>query len=123
MKAIVFGSNGYIGKHLAFELFKKDYKLTLCDVQESSSLTFGSYRKSDVTDKNLFDSLDLEADFIFFFAGLTGTYTAYDKYEQFIDINEKGLLHLLNAMRRVKSKARLVFPSTRLVYKGMKDTP
>lgn len=123
MKAIVFGSNGYIGKHLASALFRQNYQVTLCDVQGSNSLAFGSYSKADVTDKNFFNTLDLEVDFIFFFAGLTGTYVAYDKYEEFIDVNEKGLLHLLNMMRRTKSGARLVFPSTRLVYKGVKDTP
>ena len=64
----------------------------------------------------------MDIDYIFFFSGITGTLNGYDKYESYIDVNEKGLLNLLNQIRILKSKARLIFPSTRLIYKGIKDT-
>jgi UDP-glucose 4-epimerase len=69
------------------------------------------------------DLINLNVDFIFYFAGVTGTYKAYDNYDVYIDVNEKALLCLLNRMKNEKIKARLIFPSTRLVYKGKKGIP
>ncbi len=45
----------------------------------------------------------------------------FDQYQGFILANEIGLLNILNHHKNCKSKARIVFPSTRLVYKGQKN--
>ena len=37
---------------------------------------------------------------------------------KYIDINEKYLLRFLNCYVNHKSQAKIIFPSTRLVYKG-----
>jgi len=123
MKAIILGSNGYIGKHLAYYLNSQDWELRLYDVQNVSSIDAGSYQSLDVRVKEAVEAIDWNTDFIFYFAGLTGTANAYEQYENFLDINEKGFLHFLNAMRKSNSRARIIFPSTRLVYKGLKNTP
>ena len=52
------------------------------------------------------------------FAGLTGTYAGFDAYEKYININEISLLNLLDAIRKSDYRPKVVFPSTRLVYKG-----
>lgn len=54
----------------------------------------------------------------YFFTGKTGTLDGFTNYDAFIDINEKSLLAFLNEYVRQESKAKIVFPSTRLVYKG-----
>src|SRR5690606_18112144 len=41
----------------------------------------------------------------------------------FVNVNEIGLLHLLNHLSRFARMPKIVFPSTRLVYKGVKGTP
>ena len=56
------------------------------------------------------------------FAGLTGTYAGFDKYEVFNSVNEIGLLNLLDAVRNSPYRPKVIFPSTRLVYKGV-DRP
>lgn len=35
-----------------------------------------------------------------------------------MDVNEKGLLHLLNHIRLSPYRPKIIFPSTRLVYQG-----
>ena len=71
-----------------------------------------------MTDRESVESIDLDVDYIFDFAGLTGTYAGFDKYESYMDINELGLLNLLDAIRHSSYNPKLIFPSTRLVYKG-----
>jgi UDP-glucose 4-epimerase len=108
-KSIVIGANGYIGRNLAWHLEKKGDEV----------LGYG-HSQLDISDQASVDELDTNVDFIYWFAGLAGTAQGFDDFNAYIDINEKGLLNLLTAMRRQRSKARLVFPSTRLVYKGQR---
>jgi UDP-glucose 4-epimerase len=39
-----------------------------------------------------------------------------------VDVNEKGLLHLLNHIRLSPYRPKIIFPSTRLVYQGADNT-
>lgn len=76
------------------------------------------YKQVDMTDVNSISRIDLDVDYIFMFAGLTGTYAGFDAYEKYIKINEIALLNLLNAIRKTEHRPKVIFPSTRLVYKG-----
>ncbi|HZK08912.1 MAG TPA: SDR family oxidoreductase [Bacteroidales bacterium] len=120
-KAIVIGSNGYLGRHLADYLQQQGFATALYDLQGKSLLPQQSYARLDITQSVDFDQLDATADFIFFMAGLTGTGAGFDRHEEFIRANETGLLNLLQWMRKSGCRARIVYPSTRLVYKGVKD--
>ena len=77
-----------------------------------------SYCQIDVTDIRSVSEIDLNVDYVFMFAGLTGTFAGFENYEKYIDINERGLLNLLDAIRQSPYRPKVVFPSTRLVYKG-----
>ena len=63
--------------------------------------------------------LDFACDIVYMFVGRTGTTQGFEEYDNFIDVNERALLNVLTAMKEQKSKAKIIFPSTRLVYKGM----
>ena len=121
MKILLFGANGYLGKNLSYFLKQKDVTLFTFDIQSSSILQDINYQKLDITIPDNFSNIDLNVDLIYFFAGLTGTWQGFEEYDKYIDVNEKGLLNLLTEMVRQKSKAKVIFPSTRLVYKGKKD--
>jgi UDP-glucose 4-epimerase len=123
MKALIFGANGYIGMHIAMQAQKENWDVSLFDVQETGQTWFTNYQSVDVRKKESIAAINTNVDFIFFFSGLTGTLNAYEQYENYIDVNEKGLLHLLQHMRNQNSRARIIFPSTRLIYKGKKDVP
>lgn len=114
-KCAVIGGKGYIGKHLAFYLKQRGFKVMSYDVIPGDEV---DYQQVDMTDVNSLSKIDLDVDYIFMFAGLTGTYAGFDTYEKYIKINEIALLNLLDTIRKSEHKPKVIFPSTRLVYKG-----
>lgn len=121
MKAAVIGCNGYLGKHLSAFLIEKGWFIYGYDTSELPMIFISKYQSIDISQKEQLNKIEMDIDYIFYFSGITGTLDGYDKYESYIDINEKGLLNLLDKIRKSKSKARMIFPSTRLVYKGITD--
>lgn len=118
-KCLFLGCNGYIGKHLCHYLKNHGYTVISCDIQQESDLE--DYRKVDVTNPNELKKLDYNVDLIFWFSGLTGTFESFTKADSFVRVNELGLLNLLNILKDKVAKPRIIFPSTRLVYKGQES--
>ena len=116
MKVAIIGGKGYIGKHLVYYLKNRDIFPMIYDVQESDE---PNYKKIDITNPDSVANIDLNVDYIFMFAGLTGTYAGFDKYQLYNTINEIGLLNLLDVIRNSEYRPKIIFPSTRLVYKGV----
>ena len=86
------------------------YDIQDCDVS--------NYRKIDITNNKSVNEIDLDVDIIYMFAGLTGTYAGFDNYEKYLKANELSLLNLLDTIRNSDYRPKVIFPSTRLVYKG-----
>ncbi len=118
-KIAIIGSKGFIGKHLVYYLQRKGHQVASYDIVESEE---DGYVRIDMTDVNAVATMDFDVDYVFMFAGLTGTYLGFDAYEKYVAINEIALLNLLDAIRRSPYRPKVVFPSTRLVYKG-RDIP
>ena len=119
MKKIgVIGANGYIGKHIVSYL-QRHYDVNVDSYDIVAECDLPNYHKVDLTDKESIKGLNLDLDYIFMFAGLTGTYNGFNEYEKFISINELGLLNLLDAIKNSEYRPKVIFPSTRLVYKGI----
>lgn len=119
MKISIIGANGYIGKHLTYYLQQMGETPMCYDIQYEERK---NYKQVNLTDNKSVLSIDLNVDYIYMFAGLTGTYAGFDDYETYVRINEVGLLNLLDAIRKSAYRPKVVFPSTRLVYKGV-DKP
>lgn len=115
MRTAVIGAKGFIGKHLVYYLQNNGHQVKSYDVVEAEE---DGYARVDMTDKESVATLDLNVDYVFMFAGLTGTYAGFDAYEKYVFINEIALLNLLDAIRKSSFRPKVVFPSTRLVYKG-----
>lgn len=115
IKCAVIGGKGFIGKHLAYYL-----KGRSCDVRSYDIIPGEeeNYCCVDMTNSESVSKIDLNVDYIYMFAGLTGTYAGFDAYEKYININEIALLNLLDAIRKSEFRPKVIFPSTRLVYKG-----
>ena len=113
-KCAIIGSKGYIGKHLEYYLKQKKNDVVCYDVVESEDV---NYHRCDLTE-SVRRIIDLKVDYIFMFAGLTGTYVGFDKANIFVNVNEMGLINLLNCIRESKYRPKIIFPSTRLIYKG-----
>lgn len=117
--AIVLGANGYLGRHICWVLKKENYQVIGCGTTNSPNHSYvDSYTQLDITNIEDLRALDLNVDFIFNFAGKAGTLAGFENPSTFIQTNEVGLLNLLTLMKDSRSNAKLVFPSTRLVYKG-----
>ncbi|HEV9038503.1 MAG TPA: NAD(P)-dependent oxidoreductase, partial [Puia sp.] len=124
MRTAILGANGYIGKHLAHFLAAHGWDVHSYGHRNEPGLPGLRYTPLDVREASAFKKLDTDVDLVFYLPGITGTIKGYDDYDNYIDVNEKGLLHLLDRLRRNRQHhTRVVYPSSRLVYKGQKNLP
>ncbi len=114
-RCAIIGSNGYIGRHFNWYLRQMGIIADCYGIADNAA---DHYTRVDLTDKNSVAKINLDVDIIFLFAGLTGTYAGFDNYEKFVSVNEVALLHLLDTIRHSVFRPRIIFPSTRLVYRG-----
>ena len=109
IRIAIFGGNGYLGSQLAAYLSAQGTSYDVFDVPDF-----------DVTDTGCWDSFkadDYSA--ILFFAGMTGTEKSFMAADRFCAVNENGLLGLLKRLAPLGERApKIIFPSSRLVYKG-----
>lgn len=122
-KVALLGANGYLGRNLSFYLHSQGYQVQDFDIQEQTENPWMHYEKFDILDNESFIKISADCNFIIFFSGITGTWNGFNNYKSYIEINEIGLLNVLNYIQTSGSKAKILFPSTRLVYKGIKDLP
>lgn len=116
MKTVsLIGSKGFIGKHLEYYLRSRGFQVVGYDVIPGED---NNYVQCDISNRDEIERICLDVDYIYMFAGLTGTRIGFDKYRDFTIINELGLNNLLDAIRRSSYRPRIIFPSSRLVYKG-----
>ncbi|MDG1476879.1 MAG: NAD(P)-dependent oxidoreductase [Vicingaceae bacterium] len=121
-KAIVFGANGYLGRHIAHFLKQQEIEFIPTGSSEKSVDGYPNYKQIDVSNIAELQQLDFNVDFVFAFAGLTGTGSSPEIIERFTKVNELGLANVVTCCESAKV-GRLIFPSTRLVYKGVENTP
>ena len=113
----VLGADGYIGQNLV-KYLQYHYSIQ-ADCYGLSHMSDKDIHYVDVTKKETVSNIDLDVDIIFMLAGLSGTLAGFDSYEKYVAVNEIGLLNLLDAIKESPYRPRVVFPSSRLVYKGV----
>ena len=84
---IIFGANGYLGRHLALHL--KDNHIDFLPIGNSthSADNYENYLQIDITNKKEVEQLNFDVETIYIFAGLTGTTVGFDQYQEFILAN------------------------------------
>lgn len=121
-KVLVVGANGYIGSHLSQRLIDQGYQVRLSDISEGSVLETNAYHQADLNDLDAVSKLLEGIDVVYFFAGKTGnSEEGFNNPQAFIAGNETILVNMLNAIKDLAVKPKIVFPSTRLLYKGRED--
>ena len=113
MKCLVLGASGYIGRHLAAALRAQGHQ-----VVAAQSRSGPAQSRVDTCDAETLTRVDWAVDVVFLFAGVTGTAASFESHEGYVLGNEMGLLNVLESIRLSGHRPRLVFPSSRLVYKG-----
>jgi UDP-glucose 4-epimerase len=121
MKTAIIGANGYLGRNLSFYLQENKIENYDFDLGEHSQNSWMNYNRLDVTDSKDYFQLDPDVNVVFFMAGLTGTINGYESFESYYNVNVLGLINFLNYVKEQKRNIKIIFPSTRLVYKGVKD--
>jgi UDP-glucose 4-epimerase len=118
-KILIVGSNGYLGSNLAQRLIDEGVDVKLADLASNSILKSEFYTQIDFSDIEKIKVILDDVDVVFFFAGKTGdSQLGFNQADQFIIGNEVTLVNLLNVIKEFKKKPKVVFPSTRLIYKG-----
>lgn len=117
-EVVLLGANGYLGRHLAQVLKSIECEFLAVGRSATSVDHHRPYVGADMTDLSVLAPALGRARAVLAFAGRTGTLDSFDRADEFLDANERGLLHLLNAIRATGNSPRIVFPSTRLLYRG-----
>jgi UDP-glucose 4-epimerase len=117
-RALVLGANGYAGRHLVSALTARGHEVTAAGLRPQSIDGHSPYLSFDIRRVESFPEKVADHDLVFFFCGLTGTSRSILEYQAFVETNDIGLLHLLDFLRKLSSRARVIFPSSRLVYAG-----
>lgn len=115
----IIGANSYIARNFIAYLSKySDIGLFLYDYQEFHFDKQSNYMSINFSDDISIKKINLSVDAIYFFTGKTGTIDGFSNFQDFININEVSLLKILNECAHLRTSAKIIFPSTRLVYKG-----
>ena len=115
MKCLVLGAGGYIGRHLVAALRAQGH-----EVVAAPSRAAPTQNRVDTGDTATLTRVDWAVDVVFLFAGVTGTAASFKNHEAYVNGNEMGLLNVLESIRLSSHRPHVVFPSSRLVYKGSK---
>jgi len=120
---LIIGGLGFIGSNLTHALVKKGYKVTIIDAELDP---YGwnyfnietiqkkvEYRKVDIRDKNCLIDAVKGKDVIFNFAGQVSRLISLENPELDIDINVKGSINVLDAVKIHAPDAKVIFAGSR----------
>lgn len=114
-KCSIIGCNGFIGSHLKYYLSRLGIEAFGYDIDSNNK----DCLFTNILDRTSIKSINFDVDYVFLLSGLTGTHIGFDRYKEFIELNEEGLCNILDVIRKSDYRPKVIFPSTRLVYKGI----
>lgn len=133
MNVLITGGAGFLGSNLVHALVARGDKVTVLDAMlplyGGNEFNVSEIRekiefvKGDIRDKALVDKLVQGKNLIFNFAAQVSYLDSKDQPFLDLDINGKGHLNILEAMREHNPKAKILFSSSRLAYGKILTTP
>ena len=132
-RLLITGGAGFIGSNLAAHFIKKKYRVTVLDnlsrQGSKANLTwlkssgFFEFINGDIRKFPQLHGAVRRQDIIFHLAGQVAVTSSVENPRNDFDINALGTFNLLEAVRKNKSKAIVIFSSTNKVYGGMDNLP
>jgi nucleoside-diphosphate-sugar epimerase len=120
---LVTGGLGFMGFNLARKLTNAAASLRVLSRSwpplpgtVDSTLGTATFLHGDIRDPAVVDEAVEGCDLIFHLAGKSGAAASNASPLEDLDVNGRGMLTLLDACRRLNTKVKVVFPSSRLVY-------
>lgn len=117
----IVGANSFLARNFYYYLkhivHANMSHVYLYDLQDCHADDEDHYFQIDFTDETSLRSIRFDVDAIYFFSGITGTVNGFDRYDDFININNTVLLRFLNLCRQIEKPPLIVYPSSRLIYK------
>lgn len=117
-RSAIIGVNGYIGQHLYNYLEANGNDVVGFGRSGMPKASISQYQVLDVLNDHDFLNRFSEFDQVYYLAGRTGTLNSFSDFKGFFEINQLGLCNLLNSLKNGSKMPRIIYPSTRLVYKG-----
>ena len=118
--ALITGSAGYLGSHLAKSLKKSGWKVVgIGHKRQTNNQYIDLMFYGDIRDQHFLDSVfrRVEVNTVFHLAGRIEAGISFEEPTEFYSVNCGGTTILLNCMNRAKVK-NIVFSSTAAVYKA-----
>ena len=120
MRVLILGGMGFIGSHLVDNLVNSNYDVTIVSKSlNKKENVSGTREKIDILigDITNFDWLKqtistLRPDYIFHLAGQFTHYESFERPLYDVDVNTKTTLVILESMKEMEKKCRLIFGST-----------
>lgn len=105
MKALVTGSSGFYGTHLCRELEVNDYQVIRCDIKKGKDTII-----ADITDVEMIKNLLVECkpDILINLAGQANVGLSWKKPQLTFQLNTIGLVNILEAVKTINSKIRVI---------------
>lgn len=116
----IIGANSFLARNFISTIDREKFSLKLYDISNCQQDSFGDYEQIDLSSMESVAHIDFSSSLLYCFSGLTGTKVGFERYADFIDVNEKYFLNILTEYVNRKSNAKIIYPSTRLVYKSSK---
>ena len=119
MKALITGSKGFIGSHLSAELEKNGYEVIKCDLAEGD----GSIAM-DIMNPEMIQSVleEYMPDVIINMAGQANVGLSWRKPQLTVQLNTVGLINILEAVRTVNPKIRVLAIGSSDEYGSLKES-
>jgi UDP-glucose 4-epimerase len=112
-KVIVLGGSGFLGSYVADELTRRDYNVTIADLNSSKYLQSNQkFIKVNVLDIENVKDIVKDADIVYNFVALANLDDAIHNPINAMNINVMGNLNILEACRQVGKIKRFVYASS-----------
>ncbi|MBX3576957.1 MAG: NAD(P)-dependent oxidoreductase [Rhizobiaceae bacterium] len=120
MRHIIFGGDGFVGRHLAPKLLADGHEVIVADIAKSDLPHYRQARfvKTDVTEQSSVDAVGIDADDMVYNLSakmLSPIQVRAKRHEFFWPVNYHGTEHIIRAMDRAGAK-NLVHFTTDMIY-------